>query len=317
MPASELSSFQKEIRASLEEYEILKKVNVHINEIDLQLKEAYAKIKSMDKQMDKELKDIEQLEKIGIKSLFYKTLGNKEDQLDKERQEYLELSLKYKEYKKEVELMEYERDLLSKKLSGVGDLEQRIKQLKQSRQNEILSGRNDPLRNELKDLVHRQDVNYALQVEIDQAIQEGAKCLKTLENIIGHLRQSTDWGRWDMYGNDRRAKYIKQRSIEQALRLIPNAQHQLNLFTRELRDLGEKDIVLKLDAVHFNKFRDFFFDNLISDWIIQQRIRNTLSNIEGTHAHVKRICLTLNQESKVLKKKIEELKSRQDQILTA
>jgi len=311
----ELSSIQSKIKVALEEYETLRKVNAHIDEIDLQLKAAYEKIKSMDVQIDKELNDIEDLEKIGVKSLFYKTLGNKEAQLEKERQDYLELSLKYKEYQKEVELMEYERDLLSKKMTAVKKLEKRVKELKAARKREILSSPESSLKSEFQKLIHDLDVSIVLHKEINEAIVEGEKAFKILSSIVSYLDKAEDWGRWDMYGDNRRAKYIKQQSIEKALRQIPSAQHQLNLFMRELRDLGENNIVIKLDTVHFNKFRDFFFDNLISDWIIQQRIRNTLGNIEGTLSHVQRIVLSLKQEANVVENKIRENKIAQEKIV--
>jgi len=311
----EISKIQSQIKEALTKYETLKRVNVHIDEIDNQLKSAYQKIKQLDGQLDKELKDIDELDRIGVKSLFYKTLGSKEEQLEKERQEYLDLSLQYNEYKKEVELMEYERELLSKKLNSIGELEKQISSLKERRKKEILADSNNPLKNEFEELVHQLDVNIALQTEINEAIQEGEKSLEVLSKIFSFLRQAEDWGRWDMYGDNRRAKYAKQQSVQRALRLLPSGQHQLNIFMRELKDLGENNIVIKLDTVHFNKFRDFFFDNLISDWIIQQRIRSTLSNVESTHSHVKRILLSLVQEQNTINKKMNTLSERQDQII--
>ena len=50
--------------------------------------------------MRKEFEDIENLEKLGMKALFYKVLGSQEEQLEKERQEYLQASLKYDQVRK-------------------------------------------------------------------------------------------------------------------------------------------------------------------------------------------------------------------------
>lgn len=311
----EFSNIQLQIKETIEQYESLKHIKAHISEIDIQLKATYDKIKIMDGQLDKELEDINSLESLSVKSIFYKTLGSKEEQLEKERQEYLELSLKYKEYKKETELMEYERGLLSKKLNSIPLVEKKLQELKNRRETEILSSPNTTLKNEFKELLHKMDVNIALAKELEEAIIEGQKSLKILSNIIAYLQKAEDWGRWDMYGDNRRAKYIKKQSIDQALRLLPSAQHQLNMLMRELADLGEREIVLKLDTVHFDKFRDFFFDNLISDWIIQQRIRNTLNNIEATTSHVKRIILSLEQERKSVAQKLLSLNATKESLI--
>ena len=310
-----LSDIQEQIQDTIEEYESLKIISAHISEIDTQLKETYNKIKIMDGQLDKELEDIEKLESLSVKSLFYKTLGSKEEQLEKERQEYLELSLKHNEYKKEIELMEYERGLLTTKLNDIPAVEKKLEQLKGMRQKEILESTNSSLRNEFLELLHKVDVNIALSKELEEAVLEGEKSLKILSNIIAFLQKAEDWGRWDMYGDNRRAEYMKQQSIDRALKLLPSAQHQLNMLMRELADLGERAIVLKLDTVHFDKFRDFFFDNLISDWIIQQRIRNTLNNIEATASHVQRIVLSLQQERKTISQRLEELSLAKEKMV--
>lgn len=311
----EFSNIQLQIKELIEQYESLKHIKAHISEIDIQLKATYDKIKIMDGQLDKELEDINALESLSVKSIFYKTLGSKEEQLEKERQEYLELSLKYKEYKKETELMEYERGLLSKKLNSIPLIEKKLQELKIRRESEILSSPNATLKHEFQELLHKMDVNIALAKELEEAILEGQKSLKILSNIMAYLQKAEDWGRWDMYGDNRRAKYIKKQSIDQALRLLPSAQHQLNMLMRELADLGEREIILKLDSVHFDKFRDFFFDNLISDWIIQQRIRNTLNNIEATTSHVKRIVLSLEQERKSVTQKLLSLNTKKESLI--
>ena len=310
-----LSDIQRQIQETLGAYETLRHVNNHVDEIELQLEEAYKKIKAMDKLLDKELKDISDLEEFGIKSFFHKTLGTKEQQLEKERQEYLELSLKYKEYKSEIELMEYERDLLAKKLDGIPKLEDKLRLLKESRKSEIMSGSETTIKKDFLALMSRLDTHTILQREISEAMHEGSKSLEYLAKIIAYLDKAEEWGRWDMYGDNRRAGYLKQQSIDKAVRLLPQVQHQLNLFKREMKDLGEKNIVLQLDTIHIRKFRDFFFDNLISDWIVQQRIRSTLNSVAATKAHVERIVLSLQQELLAVTKATEELNIEKENMI--
>lgn len=310
-----LTQIQKEIKSTLDEFQKLKSINSHVDEIDIKLKECYAMLKKYDKQLDKELKDIEKLEGLGVKSLFYKTLGNKEEQLEKERQEYLELSLKYKQYNKEVEIMEYERELLTKKLNDLDSITEKLASLKESRKLEILSNPNSELRNTFQEQLHQLDINHALSKELSEAIQEGIKAMKALDVIIQYLQKAGEWGRWDMYSKDRKAGYMKQQSIDLAVNNLPHAQHQLNIFVRELRDLGESKIVFNIENIQFDKLRDFFFDNLISDWIIQQRIQNTLSNIVSNKSHVKRIVLSLQTEHKSVNIKISDLNKGVDELL--
>jgi len=311
-----LTTVQKSIKEALEAHLALKHVKSHVDEIEIRLAEAYQKIKNLDQLVEKELRDIEDLEKIGLKSLFHRTLGDMEKQLEKERQEYLEISLKYNEYKKSIELMEFERDLLSKKLGNIDELKHKLDALKKEREAEILLSENNAVKNDLRILIHEIDVSIALNKELDEAISEGKKAVKLLLVVINYLKKAGEWGRWDMYGDNRRAGYLKRQSIENARRNLSQAQHQLNLFTRELKDLGENNIKFKVDTIHFNKFTDFFFDNLISDWIIQQRIKSTLNNIESTHDHVRRILLSLQQEKDSNMNNLNVLNNGKDAFLT-
>ena len=310
-----ISLVQKEIKSTLEEYESLRNVESHINEIELKLQDSYDKLKELGILLDKELKDIENLEGLSLKGLFYKTLGNKEDQMDKERQEYLETSLKYKEYKKEIELMEFERNLLRKKLTSLPGLKKKLEELKKKRKHEILTSPQINLRNEFQDLLRKIDTSILLNKELEEAITEGEKAIKTLSVVSSYLRRAGKWGKWDMAGNNRRGAYMKHQSIDKALKELPHAQHQLNLFSRELRDLGENNINFKLNMVQFNRFSDFFFDNLISDWIIQQRIKSTINNIESTTDHAKRILLNLVQEKEQNDKRYILLNEEKNRIL--
>ena len=310
-----LTKLQVQVRETIEKLESLKTIQSHLTETKNGLKQLYGEIRSMDKQLDKELKDIEKLERVGVRSLFHKTLGTKEAQLEKERQEYLELSLKHKELKKEIALLEYEKELLTKKIRSIKEVEKKLTQLKKEREKELKNNLDPQIRQEFRSLLETIDFNHALRREIEEAHNAGAKCLKILEKVIALLKNAGEWGRWDMYGDKRRSEYMKHRSLDQALKNIPVAQHNLNLFKKELADLGEKEVVLQLDNVHFNKFRDFFFDNLISDWIVQQRIKNTLNNVEATHSHVRRIIMSLEQEFKLVNKKIQELDTAKDKMI--
>ncbi len=56
-----------------------------------------AELVRVDNKLEKEYKDIEKLENLSIKGLFYKILGSKEEQIERERQDYLQIVLKQKE----------------------------------------------------------------------------------------------------------------------------------------------------------------------------------------------------------------------------
>jgi len=71
--------------------------------------------------------DVEELEKMSVKSVFRKILGDKEAQLEKERQEYLHAFMKYEEFKKTLDILEYEKGILQEKVANATDVSAQIK----------------------------------------------------------------------------------------------------------------------------------------------------------------------------------------------
>ncbi len=309
------SDTQSHIYTILNEIDALRKVENHIAAIDSDLKESYQRLDIAKANLDKELKDVEDLERIGVKSLFYKTLGSKDEQLEKERQEYLNAALQYNELSKSTELLEFEKKVLSKKTTQLSELTTKLDSLKRLRESEIISSSNHSLKNELLEISHKLENNSVLSRAVNEAIVEGEKSLKHLSIVIDFLRKAKDWGRWDMYSKNRRAGYMKHQAIDKAIQNLTIAQHQLNKFSRELSDLGNNYISFNLKMGQFNKFMDFFFDNLISDWIIQKRIKASLISIESNYSKVQRIVIDLKREIEKINYNTDTLLKQKDSFL--
>ena len=96
-------------------------------------------VQTLEQQMRKEFEDIENLEKLGMKALFYKVLGSQEEQLEKERQEYLQASLKYDQVRKNLELLEFEYNILKKKSGNLATIEQKLNDLSVRQEKELIN----------------------------------------------------------------------------------------------------------------------------------------------------------------------------------
>jgi len=309
------TKIQKEIHQTLEDFQSLKIVEKHLEETDLQLNTARSKMRSLDKLVDKELEELDKLESGGIKSAFYKVLGSKEQQLEKERQDYLEVSLQFNEHQKMVELLEYEKKLLDKKIVGLPKLAQRLEDLKALRANEILNSPNLKLSESFKSILSSLDDNRLINKEVKEAITTGTTALKSLAVVRASLQKAEEWGRWDMMNKRGYQTHMKHSAIDQAHRAITRAQYELNLFNKEYSDIQSDHINFNLKIDSFSKFTDYFFDNLISDWIVQQKIKNSMSNVEANMDKLQRVLSMLNHEQDVLEKEALLLESKKEQIL--
>lgn len=230
--------------------------------------------------MIKELEDITNLEKLGIKSIFYQVLGNKEQQLEKERQEYLQVTLQHKEVVNALKVVEFEKNILGKKLIVIDDLEKELKELKDIREKEILATPGN-LRNVLSSIFKKMDELQMYNVELGEARIIGEKTIISLETVYTQMKKAKDWGNWDRMKNKggRYRKSMKHNAIDSAMNEISRSKLLLRNFNKELSDIGYSNQRLALQVENIARFPGMIFDNLISDWIIQNKIKSVLSTI--------------------------------------
>ncbi len=308
------SKISDKIHGHLRKLEELNAVQRHYEETSSGLKGAQKELNAMDKNIKKELKDIEKLEGLSVKGLFYKVLGSKEEQMEKERQEYLQLNLKRKELVSRVELLEYELDVLSKKVQKIDGLEAEVEHLKKLREKEIMV-HPGPMRKRLLSLHGEIDEAHRYHAELQEAYKAGMDTMQSTQIIIDHLRNAKKWGNWDQMGRSRRYDHMKHTAIDRAVRQAYHTQNMLKIFARELRDVGINMGQIDIHIESIGGFLDMLFDNLITDWLVQNKIKNALRNIETNYDRIVRLVKTLEAEANNTKNLIQELSDNKHKLL--
>lgn len=296
--------------------ESLKKVGNRLEDLNREITELQGKIAYLVKQVDKESEDIETLKKTGVKSLFYKVLGSKEEQLEKERQEYLEANLRYDEVRKSVELLEYERNILEGKIKELPKTDRRYKELLKLREREIIAS-NPQLASKINTIDEQMRERQKMLFEIEEALAVGRSANHLLEQVVHKLNQAVNWGQWDMAGRrGQMTSHMKHRQIDMAKDLAYKAKISLTQFEKELRDIyGPEDFGLTVRIPSFSTFTDIFFDNLITDWIVQQKIQNTRAGVVSVRDKVQRLQSTLNGTVPKINYEINQLEEARKALL--
>ncbi len=310
-----MSSLVLQIQSKLEEYQSLLNVKSHLASVKEQLSAKYSELKSVTKQLHKEEKELDDLQNSGLKNLFYKVLGDKEKQIEIERQELLAVSLKYNALKEGIELLEFELEVLEKKVLNIDSVKREITQLKKARELEITTGPNSSLKSEYLLLIKKYETNVMLHKEIEEAIDAGQISHKALHKLGTLLTEALNWGRWPNQGRGGYHTMMKRSKMANATRMVADIQRRLDNFGREMEDLGEKNMYFRLRREDFANFTNFFFDNLITDWIIQKKIKNSLSNLEMIIDRIARVVGSLEQELHRVKSVKESLLKEKDGLL--
>ncbi|MBK6817919.1 MAG: hypothetical protein IPG82_21350 [Saprospiraceae bacterium] len=272
-------------------------------------------VQTLEQQMRKEFEDIENLEKLGMKALFYKVLGSQEEQLEKERQEYLQASLKYDQVRKNLELLEFEYNILKKKSGNLATIEQKLNDLSVRQEKELINMPGAAAL-EIKKIYLQIDQQERLKIDISEAIKAGLKALECIDAVIAGLQQAHNWGQWDVSGRNPMSNHLKYSAIDKAKDWAYESNRQLKVFEKELLDVYKQipeDFQLHIDS--FNRFIDVFFDNLITDWIIQQKIYNALNNTLNIRDKVVRMIKTLEGENPKVAQTISTLEQRKKEFI--
>lgn len=310
-----MSPLQEEIKKLLEEHQAVKKSESRLGELAAEITQSKQDLVRLERLIEKEYQDMEKLEKIGMKALFYKVLGNQEEQVEKERQEYLQVSLKYDQVRKNLELLEFENNILQKKISAGPDIEKRLNELSLLQEKELMTMEGTGS-SEIRKLNGQIETLQRLRIDVAEAAKVGEKALECIDGVVAGLQQAHNWGQWDMSGRNPMSNHLKYTAIDKAKDWAYEANRQLKLFEKELIDVYRsipQDFQLQLD--NFNRFIDVFFDNLITDWIIQQKIYNALNNTLATRDKVVRMLKTLDTETPRINRNIEELEVTKKQFV--
>ena len=311
-----MSELQQRLRESIQELEQIRKIQVHTAQLSTRLEEEEKALQVMETSLAKEQRDVETLEREGLTSMFRKFLGDREEQLDKEREEYLRASLKFNEIYKSVELIRFELDLLSKKEQNYDAVLRRVEALITEREKELMDL--DPnIALVLKGINQQTDKLHQYSVEVEEAYAAGTKALTLVSGAEKHLINARFMGQQEMWGRRHQGNYhMKRESIEVARDLAYQSRHALIRFGNELQDVFKGlQLNVSMEIEEFGAFAEIFFNNLITDYLVQQKITKSLVNVTGTRQRVEVIMQSLDKERGVIREKLEKLEMERKKVV--
>lgn len=299
-----MSDLHQQLQDSINELERIRKIKEHTRQLEARLDAELESLTVMEKTLQKEQRDVELLEKEGVTAMFRKFIGDREEKLEKEREEYVRASLKYNELYKSIELIKFELDLLSKKEQDEETVARRIEVQMKMREEELIK-LDSKAGAELKQLHEQTDKLQKFSVEVEEAFNAGMRAFELVRRTEQLLHDAQRHGQADMWGGRSYGRgNLKHYAIDQARETASQARHALILLGNELKDVfADVMLAVNLDIEALNRFGDIFFDNLIFDWIAQQKINKSLGNVTHTRQQLEQVLHLLeNEKAKVVEK---------------
>ena len=119
---------------------------------------------------------------------------------------------------------------------------------------------------------------YDVQREKQEAYEAGRRALTSLRNAERELNSAKNWGFVDLLGGGLFTNLMKHSKMGNAQQYMEQAKYDLRNFSRELQDVN-MCCNLNLDVGRFLTFADWFFDGIVADWLVQDRINQARNQV--------------------------------------
>jgi len=134
--------------------------------------------------------------------------------------------------------------------------------------------------------------------EVREAREAAQEVLRLLEAVEQTLRGARNWGWFDMFSRGSLiSSVVKFGKISKAEEQLRQVQAGMKRLQEELGDIN-LSVRESLDIGGFQRFMDIAFDNIISDWLTQSRIHESLREVQYVKEEVKRVLELLDRMEK-------------------
>ncbi len=299
----------------LKEYQVIHLAKKRSENLAEELNELNVKIQHLEHISNKEYRDIELLEAQSLKNLFSKILQNHEEQLEKERQEYLIALLNLRSALKKRDLILFEMDLVENKIGEEARLLSKLNLLLDS--NYSSGEGSDWQVKELINLNEEIKKRIRLKSEIWEAKQLVDQIVNEFQSLNGYLQKAKLYDNWGTFYND--IQYGKEKKMHYLDRVeVYSLQisRLLVLMNKELKDVIALTKI-NLDELEKNvHFELKFYSSLISDWILGKALSKTQELSQELNKTIVSIAEILDSTYDALEKSISKLEEKRQGLLT-
>jgi hypothetical protein len=296
----------------------LERQRAYHNNLIQNFNEAQRRLDGLSEQREKEYLDVEKLEKLSVTSLMARVKGTKDQQLEKEKVEYLNVLNKEEAAQRECQQLQ---DIISQTQVQVKELEELLntkinleKEL-ETLINQVCEGVPDPIEDAIEQRLTVLDdqispiTNNRSRVFRAKNLVEHA--ITDLNGALGSLRSASGFSTWDLLGGGLIADSIKHSRMSEARNSVHSAHNNIQRAIQEYPEIKGSLSSAYVEDISF--FWDGFMDNIFSDIAARDKIhrsmesvRQALNDASNANIWLENKLRTLNQEFTELNRMINE-----------
>lgn len=217
-----------------------------------------------------EQKDVERYQG-GVWAFLYNVVADREARLSKEQREAHEAEVRYCEAVGARDRIRDEVASLDTRLAALESADADLAAARAGKQS-LLVQAGGPAADELNAINEGLARIDSDGLALDEAIDAGGKALEALSRLAEVLGSARNWGIADMFSDSLFTSWVKRERLDSARGIAGEAQGAINVFRKELGDVGaalEAEVSALADH---HRFVDTWLDNIFSDVAVQSRI---------------------------------------------
>lgn len=296
-----MKNLDRDLQEMYDQKMIREKIIIHLEGLEGRLRKQTETLALLEIQINKHADAIENLENLAkqpLRKIFHKMLGDKKQQVERERQNYLMYILRHQEGKKKNEADEFQYQVLKKKLKSLRHVDEAFEKLLKTKKQQ-LKYRNKELAKKIIHLETNIRADQRMRKEIKEAVDAGLVAKKELQKLKEALAVMGPWHSQISANYASNLSYQQKSYINNLLAEISKVNKTLDDFIHELSDVS-MHYQLNYDQFvdRLSQFLEEFYDGLITDWVLHQEIKITIHLIDDTMAKIQRILFMLENDVK-------------------
>ena len=312
---SELDARIASAATDLREHESL---THRIAELDMTLAGHGERVSELNARMHQEARDVERLEGLTIDSVLARLKGSLAD--DRERQQAERDAVLYQlaEVQAQLHLVLRERERDDDRLAGHAGAARALEQALLAKET-FLQESGDPKAAELLVMAEQRGRLVAETREIDEAIRAAHDAVQALWVATERLGSAGSWSTYDTWlGGGMIGSLVKHDRLDQAQRAASYAESRLAVLRSELADVGvDEEVAPALTLDRTTRFVDIWFDNIVTDLAVGQRISRAKQTVTSAGVAVNLVAQRLHDRRATVVALLDELDACREALLTA
>jgi hypothetical protein len=311
---SELDAQIASAAAGLQEHESL---THKIAELDATLAGHREWVGELNARLHREERDVERLEGLTIDSLLARLKGSLADDLERQQAERDAARYQLAEVQAQLDLVLRERERDQDRLAQHADASRDLDDALAAKES-FLRDSGDPKAAELLVMAEQRGRLVAETREIDEAIRAAHDAVQALWVATERLGSAGSWSTYDTWlGGGMIGSMVKHDRLDQAQRAASYAESRLAVLRSDLADVGVgAEVAPDLSLDRTMRFVDIWFDNIITDLAVGQRISRAKETVSSAGVAVNSVAQRLHDRRADVVTRLNELDARREALLT-